>query len=267
MDKIRDFISNNIVNICVKLLVTVLILVIGFLIVKLIVKLFRKSKVCRKMDPSAASFINSAISIALKAAVIVAAVTYAGVPMASVIALLGTVGVAIGLALQGGLSNVAGGVLILINRPFKLGDSVKIGEQEGIVEDIGIFYTTLRAADKRKIVIPNGNVTGSVIVNNFDSDTRRQSFTFSAAYDSDVDLVKRTLVGTAEANEMILKDPAPRAIMTEHGDSAVKFDLVVWSASKDYWEVKFAIVEEVKRAFDKAGIEIPFPQIDVHNRG
>ena len=266
MEKIKEFISNNLVDICIKVLVTILILVIGFLIVKLIVKLFRKAKFYKNMDPSARSFIDSALSIVLKTVVIVSAVAYAGVPMASVIALLGSIGVAIGLALQGGLSNVAGGVLILINRPFRVGDYIKVGENEGTVEDISVFYTTLCAPDRRKIVIPNGTVTGSVVVNNFDSDTRRQSFSFSVAYDSDIDLVKRVLVETASSDERILKDPAPRAIMTEHADSAVKFDLVVWSSSEDFLEVKFSIVEAVKRAFDGAGIEIPFPQIDVHTK-
>ena len=266
MEQFKKFISENFVGFCIKFAVTLLILVAGFLIVKLILKLVRRGRLVKKMDPSVRGFIDSALGIVLRAVVILTAVTYAGVPMASIITVLGSLGVAVGLALQGGLSNVAGGVLILINRPFRVGDYIKVGDHEGIVENVGIYYTTIKTFDARRVVIPNGTVTSSVVVNNFTDETRRVDLTFSASYSSDIDLVKSTLLEVADANARVLKDPAPRAIMTEHADSAIKYVLRFWVKIPDYWEAQIELTEDVKRAFDKAGVEIPFPQIDIHTK-
>ncbi len=266
MDKIKDFISNNLVDVCVKFAVTVLIIVIGFWIVKLIMKAIRKGKLYGRLDASVKTFVDSAVSLVLKIVVVVTAITYAGVPMATVITIIGSLGVTVGLALQGGLSNIAGGVLILVNRPFKAGDYIKVGEYDGIVEDISLFYTKIKTYDAKKIVIPNGTVTSSVVVNNFENATRRVDLPFSASYSSDIDLVKKTLLEVAAANPRVLKDPAPRAIVTEHADSAVKYALWAWVKTEDFWDAKFELTEDVKKAFDKAGIVIPFPQLDVHNK-
>lgn len=266
MEQLKKFINEDLVGFCIRLVVTLVILAVGFLLVKLIMKLLRRGRLTKKMDPSVKGFLDSAIGIILRILVIVTAVTYAGVPMASIITVLGSLGVAIGLALQGGLSNVAGGVLILVNRPFRVGDYIKVGEHDGVVENIGIYYTTIKTFDGKKVVIPNGTVTSSVVVNNFTEETRRVDLTFSAAYSSDIDLVKRTLLDVANANPRVLKDPAARAVMTEQADSALKFALRVWVKIPDYWEVQFELTEDVKRAFDAAGIEIPFPQIDVHSK-
>ena len=266
MEQVKTFITENLLELCVKFAVTLLIIVVGFLLTKLFMKLLRRGKLFNKLDPSVRGFLDSALNILLKLIVVVAAITYAGVPMASVIALIGSMGVAIGLALQGGLSNVAGGVLILVNRPFKVGDFIKVGEFEGVVQEISLFYTTVRSYDGKKIVIPNGTVTSSVVVNNFAEETRRADLSFSVAYSSDIDLVKRVLLDTAKANGRVLADPEPRAVMTEHADSALKFALRVWVKSEDFWEVQFELTEQVKKEFDRAGIEIPFPQVDVHTK-
>ncbi|MBQ7671074.1 MAG: mechanosensitive ion channel [Clostridia bacterium] len=137
---------------------------------------------------------------------------------------------------------------------------------DGVVEEINIYYTTIKTFDAKVVSIPNGTVSGSAIVNNFTSDTRRVDLTFSAAYSSDIDLVKRVLIETALSNPRVLKDPEPKAVLSEHADSALKFTLRVWVKVPDYLDVQFELKESVKKAFDAAGIEIPFPQIDVHNR-
>lgn len=266
MEEFKEFITKNLAGFCVKLVVTLLILVVGLWLAHIIVKLAKRAKLLKKLDPSAKGFIDSALSIVLKATVIVTAVAYAGVPISSIIAIIGSLGVAIGLALQGGLSNVAGGLLLLINKPFKVGDYIKVGEFDGIVEEINIYYTTIKTFDAKVVSIPNGTVSGSAIVNNFTGDTRRIDLTFSAAYSSDIDLVKRVLLETASSNERVLKDPKPAAVLSEHADSSLKFTLRVWVKVPDFWDTQFELKESVKKAFDAAGIEIPFPQIDIHNK-
>lgn len=266
METIKKYFSENIVDVCVKLIIALLIVFIGFWIVRIVMKMFRKGRLYKKMDPSVRGFIDSALSIVLKALILVTAITYAGVPMTSVIAVIGSLGLALGLALQGGLSNIAGGILILINKPFQAGDYINVNEYEGVVKNISIFYTTIETYTGKKIVIPNGTVTGSVVVNNFANDKRRIDLVFSTSYSSDIDKVKKTLIGTAENNKKVLGDPAPSTVMTEHSDSAVKYSLRVWVKTEDFWEVQYQLIEDVKRAFDREGIEIPFPQIDVHNK-
>lgn len=266
MEEFKNFITDNFAGFCVKLAVTLLILVAGLWLAHITVKLVKRGKLLKKLDPSVKGFLDSALSLVLKLTVIVTAVAYAGVPISSIIALIGSLGVTIGLALQGGLSNVAGGLLLLINKPFKVGDYIKVGEFDGIVEEITIYYTVIKTFDAKVVSVPNGTVSGSAIVNNFTGETRRADLTFSAAYSSDIDLVKRVLLDTASANARVLKDPEPKALLSEHAESSLKFTLRVWVKVADFWDVQFELKEEVKKAFDAAGIEIPFPQLDVHNK-
>ena len=266
MEQIKNFITQNLVGVCIKIVVTVLIIVVGFWLVKVLMKLLGKSRLYSKLDPSVKSFLDSFIKFILKAVVIVTAITYAGVPMATVIALVGSAGVAIGLALQGGLSNVAGGVLILMNRPFKVGDYISVSGNDGTVESISLFYTTIKSYDGKRIVLPNGTVTSSVVVNVFAEDHRRVDLVFSASYSSDIDHVKKTLLEVASENSRVLSDPVPVALMTEQADYALKYTLRAWVKTPDYWDATVELNEGVKKAFDREGIEIPFPQFDLHNK-
>lgn len=263
-ETVKNFFTNNFVNVCIKLVVTGLILIIGFWIASIISKLIKKGVVFRRADASVRGFADSAVSLVLKILVVITAAAYLGVPMASVITVLGSVGLALGLALQGGLSNVAGGVILILSRPFSIGDYVSVGDKAGTVKHIGIYYTTLITLDNQKIVIPNGVVTGSEITDFSAGGTRRIDLDFGVAYSSDTDEVRKALLKVANTNEKILQDPAPEVVMSEHSDSSLKFTLRAWIKTEDYWDVRFTTIENAKRAFDDAGIQIPFPQLDVH---
>lgn len=261
---IKQFFTTNVLDACVKIAVALVILVIGLWLVKALMKRFKKGKLISKVNPAARGFFCSALDVVLKGVVIISACTYVGIPMASVVAVLGSAGVAIGLALQGGLSNIAGGVMLIVTRPFEIGDFVTVAGQDGTVEAVGIYYTTLVTPDNKKVVIPNGSVTSSAIVNYSSNGTRRLDFDFGVDYSSDIDTVKKILMDIANSNSLVMKDPAPVVYLTEHADSAIKFALRVWVKGEDYWTVKFDTMEKVKHEFDKAGISIPFPQLDVH---
>ncbi len=261
---LKKFFAEFVLNFGAKIAVAILILVLGLWIAKVITKKFKNGKLIAKVNPAVRGFFCSVIDVLLKGIVIISACTYVGIPMASFVAILGSAGVAIGLALQGGLSNIAGGVMLIITRPFEIGDYVAVAGVEGTVKAIGIYYTTLFTYDNKKTVIPNGSVTSSPIINYSTNGTRRLDLEFGVSYNSDIDLVKKTLLEVATKNELVLKDPAPSVFMTEHADSAVKYCLRVWVNGEDYWTVKAENTENAKRALDKAGIEIPFPQLDVH---
>ncbi len=261
---IKSLFATNVMSVCTKIVVAVLILVIGMWIVKVVMKRFKKGKLIAKVNPAARGFFCSALDVVLKGVVLISACTYVGIPMASVVAVLGSAGVAIGLALQGGLSNIAGGVMLIVTRPFEIGDYVEVAGVDGTVKAIGIYYTILDTVDNKKTVIPNGSVTSSPIINYTTNGTRRLDLEFGVAYNADIDLVKKTLLDIATDHALVLKDPAPSVFMTEHADSAVKFCLRVWVNGADYWTVKADCTEGAKRAFDREGIEIPFPQLDVH---
>jgi len=196
--------------------------------------------------------------------VIVTICAILSIPTASVIAVISSLGLALGLALQGGLSNIAGGIMIVMFRPFQLGDCITTSSETGVVTDIGLFYTTLTSADKRTIVVPNGALTNSMIINFSREENRRVDLEFTVAYGSDIDLVRKVILASAVNHAAVLDDPAPQVLMTAHGDSALVFQLRAWVRNADYWTVKFDLTEDVKRAFDQFEIEIPFPQMDVH---
>lgn len=264
MENLFSIIANFCVNAGIKLVLAVLVLIIGLKIAKVITKKINTSKGMEKTDPSVRSFLSNLILIALDAVVIVSAALIIGIPAASFVALLGTAGVAIGLALQGAFSNFAGGIMILIFRPFKVGDYVETSGLSGTVSDISIFYTVLKTPDNKHITIPNGSLMNSAVINYSAEETRRVDIDFSVSYGSDIEKVKEILLAEADKHTSALKTPAPFARVTAHGDSALIFTLRVWCNSADYWDVKFDLTESIKNEFDKNNIEIPFPQLDVH---
>lgn len=249
----------------IRLVIGLFILFIGLKLTKLFIKKLENGKGFQKIDKSAQSFIKSFLNITLKVLVVIIAASILGVPMTSMVAVLGSLGLAIGLALQGGLTNVAGGVLLLLFKPFIVGDYIKTENgHEGTVVKIDIFYTTLRKADNTKIVVPNGILSNEAIYDVSHYPTRRVDLTFSTGYKDDVKGVIRVLKEVASRHELVLDDPAPFAALQSHGESSLDFVLRVWTDKDNYWTVYFDLCAAVKEEFDLRGIEIPYPQMDVH---
>ena len=264
-ESIKEFFSSSFGEFLVHLLVAVLVLVIGWLLIKWFLRLLTRSKLAKKMDPSAFSFFRSAVSITLKVVLVLTAASIIGVPSASIIALIGSIGVAIGLALQGSLSNLAGGLMILLFKPFAVGDYIEpSGAEGGTVKDISIFYTTLLTIDNRTVVLPNGELSNKPLENYTKMDKRRLDMRFSVGYDSDIDQVKAVMQQVIDAQEKLHRDPVPFARLREQGDSALIFEMRAWCNTDDYWGCYFDINEQMKKAFDAAGLNIPYPQMDVH---
>ncbi len=248
----------------VKILVALLIVVVGFKLIKVLLKFVENGKIFEKIDVSFKSFAVNFLGVALKLILLITVASYLGVPMTSMITVLGSAAVAIGLALQGSLSNIASGIMIVCFRTFAVGDYIECGGFGGTVVQIGLFSTTLTTPDNVKVVMPNSQLTGSTVKDYSSEETRRVDVTFSVAYDTDIDKVKTILLKVAGVTEGVMEDPAPVVYMTNHGQSAVEFQLRVWCANANYWSVKFDLLENVKRTFDAANIEIPFPQLDVN---
>lgn len=251
----------------IKLVIGAAILIAGFKLISLLLKKIKNKKPGAHTDETVRGFVLSFVSIALKVVLIVTVAAYLGVPMTSMVAVIGSAGVAIGLALQGGLSNIAGGLMIMIFRPFSVGDYISSASGDGTVVSIGLYHTTLVTPDRRRVIIPNSTLTGSSVTNYSAEPLRRVDIDFSASYSDDIDKVRAALLCVADSVPQILKDPAVEVMVAEHGDSAVKYRVRAWCKGADYWDVYFALEENVKRAFDKEGISIPFPQVDVHMDG
>jgi small conductance mechanosensitive channel len=187
--------------------------------------------------------------------------------MTSFIAVLGSAGLAVGLALQGSLSNFAGGVLILVLKPYKVGDYIEAAGYAGTVQEIQMFYTILQSPDNKKIIVPNSNMSNSGTVNFSANATRRVDLVFGVGYDDDVEKVKSILWDVANEDPLVLDDPAPLIVLGQHDASSINFFYRVWCNASDYWAVYFSTMEKVKLAFDKHQVGIPYPQMDVHLNG
>ena len=216
------------------------------------------------VDVTLKAFIMSIINILLLIVVILASVKNLGVDTTSFIAILGAAGLAIGLALQGTLGNIGSGVILILFRPFEVGDTISAGGETGTVESISLFNTTLLTPDNKVILIPNGSVAGGSITNFSKKTTRRVDFVFGIGYDDDLKLAKSTLQKIVDEDSRILKDPASFIGVGELGDSSVNFTVRVWVKAEDYWGVHFDTNEKVKLTFDEKGISMPYPQMDIH---
>ena len=271
LDQTDDYIK-NLVNLLQEFAVTyggkligaLLLLIIGFKLTSIITKKISAAKALNKIDASTRGFIQSVINVLLKCLVGITALAVLGVPMTSMIAVIGSCGLAVGLALQGSLSNIAGGFIILVFKPFSVGDYITSGEISGTVEDIGIFHTKVLTNDNRRIIVPNSTISNATLTNVSALSLRRVDLTFTASYNTDINLVEKTLLSVCENHSMALSDPAPFARLSAHKDSALEYTVRVWCKADDYWTLYFDLVRDVKYAFDKAGIEIPYPQVDVH---
>jgi small conductance mechanosensitive channel len=230
---------------------------------RLIVKVLERSN----SDETLSKFVKSFVRMALKVLLLVTVVTILGVPTTVFVAILGAAGLAIGLALQGSLANFAGGILILIFRPFNIGDYIEAAGYSGSVQAIQILYTVLVTPDNKTVIIPNGNLSNNSVINYSAKETRRVDFTFGVSYDTDIAKVKMVIAKICDGHELILKNPTPFARVIEHGDSSVNFAVRVWVEKEDYWTVFFDMQERVKEAFDSNEIEIPYPHMDVNMTG
>jgi small conductance mechanosensitive channel len=248
----------------VRLIAAVIIFVIGKWVAGLVSRLLGKLMERADIDPTLAKFLGKLAYFLILAFVIIAAVDKLGVETTSLVALLGAAGLAIGFALQGSLSNFASGVMLVIFKPFRVGDFVEVAGTLGAVQQIGIFSTILNHPDNRRIIIPNAQVTGDKITNFTAIDKRRIDLVFGISYDDDIKKAKDVLQAIVSSDQRILKDPAPTIAVSELGDSSVNFVCRPWVKPADYWDVYFDITEKAKVQFEQAGLSIPYPQRDVH---
>ncbi|MEE4382207.1 MAG: mechanosensitive ion channel domain-containing protein [Pseudomonadales bacterium] len=247
-----------------KLVLAILTLIIGLWIINRIVGLAKRTMEARKVEPTLARFLTSLSSVGLKLLLLISVAGMVGIQTTSFIAVLGAAGLAIGLALQGSLANFAGGVLILLFKPFRVGHVIDTGGALGTVDEIGILNTILKTFDNKTIIIPNGNLANNQIVNMSLEENRRVDWVFGVGYDDDLKKVKEVLQGLLDAEERILKDPATTIALNEFGESSINFVVRAWTKAGDLWPVYWDMNEKVKAAFDEHGISIPFPQRDVH---
>jgi small conductance mechanosensitive channel len=248
----------------INIIMALAIFILGKFVVGIVVKLSKKLMIKAKVDNLLVNFIGSIINIVLLLFVVIAAIDQLGVNTTSLIALIGAAGLAIGLALQGTLQNLASGVMLIIFRPFTDGDFIEAAGVSGVVEEIGIFSITMRTGDNREIIIPNGEIYGGTITNNSRRATRRVDMVFGIGYDDDIRKAKDILNRILSEDERVLKDPEPLVAVGELADSSVNFNVRPWCATGDYWGVYFDTHEKVKLTFDAEGISIPYPQMDVH---
>ncbi len=246
------------------ILFAIAIVIIGRIVVKWIVKLVRKLMVRSDMDPILINFASSIINAILLLFVFIAALDQLGVDTTSLVALIGAAGLAIGLSLQGSLQNFAAGVMLIVFRPFKIGDFVDAGGQAGVIEQISIFSTTMKSGDNKEIIVPNGQIYSGAITNFSAKETRRIDLVFGIGYGDDMLKAKEIMERILLSHELVLAEPAPAVAVAELADSSVNFNVRPWVKSGDYWGVRSDIIEQVKLAFDEEGISIPFPQMDIH---
>jgi small conductance mechanosensitive channel len=248
----------------IKILTAILIVLVGRWVARLIRKTTEKMMARSKVDATLVTFVGNLIYIALLTFVVLAALAQLGIQTTSFIAVIGAAGLAVGLALQGSLANFAAGILMLLFRPFKVGDFIEGGGVSGIVEEMHIFTTQLRTPDNKTIIIPNAKITGDNITNYTKKENRRVDLVIGVSYGDDIEKVKSVVADVLRGDERILKDPGPTIAVLELGDSSVNFAVRPWVRTEDYWNVYFDTTERIKKRFDAEGISIPFPQRDVH---
>ena len=247
-----------------QLLLAIIVLIVGLWLIKRVVRLMAKGMERSNTEPTLAKFLSSLVSIGLKALLLISVASMVGIATTSFIAILGAAGLAIGLALQGSLANFAGGMLVLMFRPYKVGDFVEAQGVAGTVSAIEIFNTVIRTPDNKVIILPNGAISNGIITNYSMEPTRRVDFVFGIGYSDDIAQAKTTIERLVREDERALSDPEPLIVVSELADSSVNITTRVWVNAPDYWGLYFGLTEKVKLAFDAEGISIPFPQRDVH---
>ena len=248
----------------VNIVAAIAIVIIGMIVARIVSNTVNRLMVVRKIDATVADFLSALVRYGIIAFTLIAALGRVGVQTASVIAVLGAAGLAVGLALQGSLSNLAAGVLLVMFRPFRAGEYVDLGGVAGTVLNVQIFSTTMRTVDGKIVVIPNGKIIAGNIINFSREPVRRNEFIIGVAYDSDIDQVKKILTDIIQSDERILKDREMTVRLNELGASSINFVVRVWSNSSDLQSVYWDVLERIKREFDANGISFPYPQMDVN---
>ncbi|MGH4052868.1 MAG: mechanosensitive ion channel family protein [Clostridium sp.] len=259
---------NNIIDLGIPIVKNIVFslvtLIIGLIVIKWTTRQLSKYMVKFSIDNSLKSFVSSLVNIILKIFLVISIIKILGIDTSSIVAALAALGFAIGLALQGSLSNFAGGILLLVTKPFKSGDYIEADGYRGVVKQMQILNTELVTFDNKVIYIPNGNLSNATIVNHSVNDTRRVDLTFSVGYDADSVKVIQVLKEVVDNHSQIFGEPEPFIRMSEHGDSAIVYLVKAWVNSVDYWTVYYDLIEMVKKRFDEENISIPYPQMDVH---
>lgn len=248
----------------IKLLCALVVLVVGLKLISWLKKWLRTSPKLDKLDTSLRSFLCSFSGILLYVMLIITVASVLGIPATSFLTILASCGVAVGLALQGSLSNFAGGLMILLFKPFKVGDFIEASGETGTVQEISVVYTVLLTLDNKRVTIPNGGLTNSVIENYSSEELRRVDLVFKTDYSANVEQVKSVLNKLVGEHPLALGKPEPFVRLSAHDDSALSYTVRVWCKNADYWDVYFDLTEGVKKAFDENNIQIPYPQMDVH---
>lgn len=263
-DTALKFAESYLIPWLIKIALAIAIFYVGRMLAKSLVgvteKVLRKSAT----DDMLVTFIGNIVYALLLVIVVLAALDQLGVNTNSALAVLGAAGLAVGLALQGSLSNFAAGVMLIMFRPFKTGDFIEAGGVSGVVETIAVFSTTMRTGDNKEVIVPNGQIYSGTIINYSARQTRRVDLVFGIGYDDNIKQARDIMMAVMAQDERILKDPAPAVTVAELGDNSVNLNVRPWVASGDYWAVRSDLLENVKNAFDEVGITIPYPQRDVH---
>ena len=260
---IWDAVISWCLNTGIKIVIALIILGISFRIVTVIARKIEKKGNNGKHDKTIMKTLAYVFNIAAKVVIAICLIGYLGIDTSGLTALVASFGVCVGLAVNGALSNLAGGVLILVTRPFKIDDFIEAQGVSGVVEDIHMVCTKIRTGDNKVVYVPNGALANGNIINYFEKDVRRVDFTFSIAYENDFEKAKSLILDVCKSHELVLDDPEPFAKVSAHGESSVNITTRVWTKSENYWPVNFDIYEQVKKAFDENGISIPYNQLDV----
>ncbi len=260
----NNFSTALLISLATRLLGAIVIIIIGFIISNHINKLTKIHMTKRNVDPSLRTFVGQFINIALKVLVILSAATVAGIAVTSFVTILGAISFAIGLAFQGSLSNFAGGVLILIFRPFKVGDYISTGSDAGTVEEIGIVYTSILTVDNKVISLPNGILANAAIINFSKKKSRRVDLVIGVSYDAPIDMTKDIILSVMKNHDLILSDPAPTVRLGALNASSLDYTVRAWVKTENYWDVYFDLHELIKKELDSANIEIPYNKLDVN---
>lgn len=247
-----------------RLLISLVVLIIGSRLIKILDRSLKKERKFSKIDKEVKEFLIGFINIALKVLLFITILSVLGIPMTSLITILGSAAVAIGLALQGGLSNLAGGLMLLIFKPFKDGDFIEAEGQSGTVDSISLFYTTIITVDNRVVHLPNGGLSNSVVVNYTANEKRMINVDISVSYDSNIEKVKKIINDTLNDIDKVIKDEPMLIRLKTHNASSLDFVVRAWVNTSDYWDAYYEFMEKVKKNFDKNKIEIPYQQLDVH---
>ena len=264
MEDAMSTVSHYVTLYGVKIIVALIIFFVGKMIARWVGRLTQTAMIKKQVDPALQHFVSSLVYYGLLVFVVIAAMAQVGIQTASFIAVVGAAGLAIGLALQGALANFAAGFLILLLRPFRIGDYVEIAGTAGTVDKIMIFNTELTTPDNKKIIIPNGRITADNITNYSANDTRRVDLVMGISYGDDIDKAKQVINEVLAADERVLKEPEPTVKVAQLADSSVNIIVRPWAKTADYWGLYWDLTENLKKRFDQEGITIPFPQRELH---